>query len=200
MKKRLLNWAFKLLIVLIFASLTISVVVLSMALYETYNTKKDLEKELSYADESQSSYQGTVDEFEDQIESLTKQNERLMSISRENTGVIRGEVAQIITESGSLGDYQIVCAQSTTNSSELYCVSIPSVKKAYSLIVPVGTYIVFATPLDSSTLGTKNKAYYSEFVKCLQSSNECDSKKNTPVNLKIEEGSSIENVDPVDLN
>lgn len=210
MKKRLLNWTFKFVIALIFASLTVSVVVLSMALYDTYNTKKDLQNELkqieesknelaSTADESQSSYQSTVDELEDEVESLTKQNESLASIARENTGVISGEVAQIITPSEDIGDFQIVCAQSSNNSKQLFCVSIPSVKKSFSIVVPVGKYFVFASPLDLDTIGTKNKAYYTEYVQCLQSSSDCDSKKDNPVELSVAEGSLIDNIAPIDL-
>lgn len=212
MRKKIINWSAKIAMVLLVTSLTMSTVILALALYDTNDTKNDLQDEFeqieqskndlaSDADQSQTSYQSTVDDLEDQIQSLKLQNEELESIALAGFGEITGEVAQIIFEEGDLGKNQLVCAQDTSNDSRLFCVSIPSVKKSYRLVVPSGTYSVFATPFSEDTVGTSNKAFYTAFVECLQSdSSNCDENDNSPVPVTVSEGEVLQNIDPIDLN
>lgn len=107
------------------------------------------------------------------------------------TGIITGYI-------GFPSEYvpkQEVCAE-TLKGLVVSCVEIEASDKNtnYELIVPEGTYYVFATTLgEPTTYGIE--AYFSDFVTCGQS---VDCTSHDPIPVKVQVGQTVEDVNPVD--
>jgi hypothetical protein len=144
----------------------------------------------------------------DEVAALRSENadlkDSLSQLQLEGYGTISGKIFPVVTTSGTgFSQYQRVCAQSVDNTNIQTCRTVSAIQPTYTLSLPVGTYNVYAElhpqpAPDSPLSGTKT--YYTQYVKCVQETNEgCDAtKQNTPVVLEIGAGDTINNVDPID--
>jgi hypothetical protein len=142
-------------------------------------------KELKSEIESQN---GEIDNLRKQMEDET----------RDGYGEIKGSILPVVVKDGGLNLYQRVCAEHKDNANQQYCVTVSSIKKDYSLILPTGEYYVFAEILGSEEL-LNEKAYFTEFVQCNQSGNvQCsDSLSDKKVLVNVTSAAVIEKIDPV---
>ena len=122
-----------------------------------------------------------------------------LAISAQGTGSIAGALSYP-------GDYDfprmLVCAEAV-NLKSIHCTdkrirNRRSGKFTYRLIVPAGSYFVFATIANGEEPVEDYrgyKAYYSEFVKCGLSVN-CPSHE--PVKVTVRAGQTLSGIDPGD--
>ncbi|BCX13606.1 MAG: hypothetical protein KatS3mg085_138 [Candidatus Dojkabacteria bacterium] len=210
MKKAFLSILFNFLIIIIISSITVSSVVLGLFYNDSRKLNKDIQKKLdevtlerdklaSIADESQTSLQRKIDNLENEIGFLRKENKELQNKSIDGYGKISGKITAIVREDVGVSEYQVVCAQNVDNENQIYCVGVSSLKANYVLLVPEGQYIVFTTPISSDTIGSDLRAYYTEYVACLQS-NEEKCKDNDEIKIvNVKEGELTSNIDPLDI-
>lgn len=180
-------------------------------LQDTYNSareslNKDNQSKQITIDDLKSEFQ----ELSAKVTTLTKENESLKAElgnpSFEGQGTITGKIFPFITaDNENFIQYQRVCAESVTNTSIQICRTVSTIQQSYSLIVPQGTYQVYAelfpAPKPNSPYAGK-KAYYTEFIACVQQEAEdkCDAKKNSAVKVEVKTGQTISNIDPISWN
>jgi hypothetical protein len=210
MKKRLLKIFLKLLIFLFVASLIASSVVLALLFNDARKEKNNLANKLSEvvqerdrlastADESQTSLQKKIDDLEREVDSLKSENAKLKNTSISGFGKIKGKVTPIVIDGENFSEYQVVCAQDVEVESRLYCVGVSSLKGEYTLLIPEGQYIVFATPINANTIGSSLRVYYTEYVACLRSEeSKCQDNDEIKI-VNVLEGKVVEGVDPLDI-
>ncbi len=141
----------------------------------------------------------------DTIADLRSENDllkrQLGDLEGTGDGQISGKIYPFVTEETGFIQYQLVCAASITNVNLIYCASVSTLSQSYELNVPTGTYQVYATlyPTPQNDTLADKRAYYTEYISCVQtkSESECDSKKNAPVQVKVEAGQAIKDVDPI---
>ncbi len=151
-------------------------------------------------------------EFQDlttQVGSLRAENASLKdSLSKlQVTGyaTISGKILPFVSGgSTDFSQYQMVCAESTDNSSVQICRTVSAIEQTFTLSVPAGNYQVtaqiFPTPAAGSALAGF-KGYYTDYVKCVheQSADKCnEAQQNKPVALTVKAGDNLINVDPID--
>lgn len=159
--------------------------------------------------------QVTIADLRSEFETLTKQvsdlrtenaslKDSLQKMQVNGYATISGKILPFV--SGGVADfsqYQMVCAESTTNSSVQVCRTVSALEQAFTLGVPAGTYHIsaqiFPTPKSDSPLAGF-KAYYTAYIKCvrLQPADKCADQAKTPVDLTLKAGDSLSNIDPID--
>jgi hypothetical protein len=129
-----------------------------------------------------------------EIDNLKKQTE---ADKKEGYGEIRGSILSFVASDGGLNLYQRVCAELKENANLQYCLTVSSIKKDFSLLVPAGEYYVYAEVIGSTEFAN-TKAYYTEFVKCTQDGGvQCsESLSDKKVLISVTSGSVKDDVDP----
>ncbi len=197
---------------------TISFAVLFFIKLKQYNDLNDLYSQAQTnlnknSKESQvtiGSLQQSFNDLNNEVSQLKQKNSDLQATmdkqSKEGYGEIDGKVSgQIVLGENNLSQYQMVCAENINNRSLQYCVSVSAISQNYALIVPAGTYQVYARVLDKDNkLAMPNyKASYSEYVKCVveKSADQCDPKlSKTIINIEVKAGEKAVNINPIDWN
>ncbi len=152
--------------------------------------------------------QQSFNDLNTEVTSLKAENQGLKNQldkqSKEGYGEIDGKISgQIILGNDNLSQYQFVCAQNVSNASLFYCLSVSSITQNYALIVPAGTYQVYAKVLgkDNQVALPDYKGVYSEFVKCVieKGAAACDTAlSGKVVNVEIKPSQKISDINPVD--
>ena len=144
-----------------------------------------------------------------ELSSLRSENASLKSnleqLQITGYGTISGKILPFV--SGGTTDfsqYQMVCAELTTNSSIQICRTVSAIDQSFTLSVPVGTYkvsaVLYPAPKADSSLANF-KGYYSEYVKCVreQGADKCNQvEQSKPVEVAVKAGNSLTNIDPID--
>lgn len=154
----------------------------------------------------------TIENLQDSFDSLNKEITQLKSenaalkeeadaVKAQGYGQIRGSTVPLIVGNSSFSQYQLVCAENVLNKNLQYCKTVPAIEKDFALLVPAGTYQLFAKVVTSDTQFSDYKAYYTEYIQCVREkrSENCNtslSSKNIQVVIKA--GETISNIDPVD--
>jgi len=189
-------------------------VVIGVMLYLQY---KEVDKAMvnfkevhsQYSDGSEKASTDLSNAFEQLGDLLASNQEKLdaaqtdlteATANKEGYGEIRGSILPFVTSGSGLTQYQTVCAETKENKDKLYCQTVSSIQKGFVLVVPTGEYYVYAE-IVSGEPATKYKAYYTEFVKCnqVETNANCSSKlSDKRVLVKVEDGETVESVDPAD--
>jgi len=177
------------------------------------NDYQSLKNNLSQSNSDTQSQVGnlsnTNNELKDQITKLQDENNilktQLENFNKTGYGEIDGKISgQIIVGGNSnVSQYQLVCAENVNNRNLEYCMSVSSLTQNFSLMLPQGTYQVSARVLaNDKTLLTNYKAYYTDYIKCInsQNSDQCDTTKLSKVitNVEVKSGSKVANINPID--
>lgn len=123
--------------------------------------------------------------------------------AKDGYGEINGKISgQIVVGDNTLSQYQMVCAQNVSNTNLQYCVNVSAIAQNYALVLPAGTYQVFARVLDKNNQVTLNyKASYTEYVKCVteKAADQCDvNLSKNIINVEVKSGAKVSNVNPID--
>lgn len=144
-------------------------------------------------------------QYRNEANKSAKELEELQTADEvEGFGKITGSILPFVTNGSKLSQYQRVCALTVSNENKQYCVTTSATEKGYELVVPEGTYNVYAeivASADSELAGYR--AFYTEFVRC---SAEGDSRKCSEnqskeyVDVEVKRGEVKADVDPADWN
>jgi hypothetical protein len=220
MSKKILRFIGKVLFYISYPLLIVGVVVLSVIYLQNRKENKDAIKEYESGYEQYSESEATRKTVKNAVRDLvslieSKQNEindkeeeigelqsKIEKGQAEGYGEITGAILPFVTSQTKLNQYQMVCAESTTNQNKMYCVSVSAVQKQYSLIVPNGEYHVFARIQGepSSDPLFMYKAYFTKYVECGANGegNCAESLSAEKVLVKVDSSAKLENVDPID--
>jgi hypothetical protein len=148
-------------------------------------------------------------EMTNELSSLRSENASLKSSLEQlqitGYGTISGKILAFVSSgTADFSQYQMVCAESTANTSIQICRTVSAIDQSFTLSVPVGTYKVTAqlypAPKADSSLASF-KGYYSQYVKCVreQGADKCNQAEQTkPVEVVVKAGNSLTNIDPID--
>lgn len=152
-----------------------------------------------------------TEKFEDQsdeINDLREENERLkdqIDVTPDRLGSVTGVIFPLISVSNNeLAQNQLVCAELVSNPDFATCVTVSPLDPQYKLNLEPGIYQVSAQiyPLrpDSETITeAKDRAYFTEYIACVQDRTEaeCTDATDDPVSIEVNSGDEISDVNPV---
>ena len=152
-----------------------------------------------------SNLQESFNDLNKEISQLKAENEELKvdaeAVKAQGYGQIKGSTVPFIIGDSTFSQYQLVCAENVLNKNLQYCRTVPAIDKDFTLLVPAGTYQVFARVVGSDSKLSEAKAYYTEYIKCVRekSSANCEttlSGKN--IQVVIASGQTLTSIDPID--
>lgn len=165
-----------------------------------------LNTQISELTEKTSSQENEIKELKSQNTELTTENEamKLESLKQDGLGKISGKISgQLLISDSQITQYQFVCAQNKKNANLQYCLNVSSITQSYSLLLPEGSYRVYAKAISNLNEITLSdyEGLYTEYVKCLneKAQNECDQTKlDKEQTVEVKPGKQIDEVNPVD--
>lgn len=159
----------------------------------------NLNDELSRKSQETQRLNSHLQETQQKLRTLDSESHQF---SKEGYGEITGKISGQILGSDIASQYQFVCAQNIKNTNLQHCLNVSSITQNYSIIVPAGTYRVFAKATDNNQIVLNDYAgIYSQYIKCLSEKpqNECDETQlQSEAVVEITAGSKIEGVNPID--
>ena len=217
--KKLLRKLGKLFLIVSYPVLVIALIAALVLFFMRTRELNDLNNTFSQAqtelNKDNTTKQLTITDLTTQFQDLTKQvsdlrsenaslKDSLEKMQINGYGTISGKILPFVSGSSTdFSQYQMVCAESTTNTSVQLCRTVSAVEQTYTLSVPVGTYhisaVIFPTPKADSPL-TGLKAYFTAYVKCIheQTPDKCNQATQTkPVDVTVKAGDSVINADPI---
>lgn len=142
-----------------------------------------------------------------EVKSLRDENrlleQQILDLKITGYGTITGKIFPFITSgSQSFRQYQRVCAELVSNTNLQFCRTVSAIDQEFSLSVPAGDYTVYAEVFpnpEANEAFAGYKAYYTEYIKCLQSTTNdtCDSSKSNPSIIEVTAGEIINGTNPV---
>ncbi|MCS7317175.1 MAG: hypothetical protein NZZ41_02480 [Candidatus Dojkabacteria bacterium] len=147
-------------------------------------------------------------ELNKQVQVLRNENDRLVQelkeIKKFEKGRITGSIIAFIPTTGEnkYGQFQLVCAENVTNTNVRYCVSLSAIEQHFTLDVPFGKYYVTSTLMYQNGTFSDKKAFYTEYVKCVQEkkTNVCDqSLSEKLVEITLDSNTKSANASPIDI-
>ena len=171
------------------------------------NTVLDANKQIN-STKTESTTQ--IEKLQQEITALSQENKELKSdiatLNDTKESSIQGKITgQILLGQDNLSNYQLVCAQNTTDTHKIYCVSTSSYITEFKLAVPAGKYIITAKVLDKDNhvALVQYTGKYTEYVKCLteKGSDTCDAAlSQKQITVEVKKGQKVVNINPVDWN
>jgi len=211
-----LRGCLKIVIIVSYPVLIVSVIVFAILFITNRNELNQIKDQFRIAQEnlntnSQESQitidnlQESFNNFNKEISTLKDENDQLKAsadeLKAQGYAEIRGSTVPFIIGDSSFSQYQLVCAENILNKNLQYCRTVPAIEKDFSLLVPAGSYHVFARVVGSDSKFSEAKAYYTEYIKCVREkkSENCDvslSSKN--IQLTLIAGQVLIDIDPID--
>jgi len=179
-------------------------------LSNTYTSDKDMQlKNASNDNNKVDNLKSNNNELNNQITALKDQNSSMQTkidnFQKNGYGEIDGKISgQVILNDNNVSQYQNVCAENINNTNLQYCQNVSTINQNFILLVPAGTYRVYARILNKDKIVIPTyHASYTEYVKCIDEKaiDQCDIKlsKNI-INISVKPGEKNININPVDLN
>jgi hypothetical protein len=210
----------KLLFIFLYLFFVVASIVLAVLLFMKIKELNDINSAYSETatllNQSEEESQVTIDNLQNSFRELNAEVNRLKiensglknELDRQlknGYGTIRGEILPLLVGSSSFSQYQLVCAENTSNSNLKYCVTASAFDSSYILVLPSGTYIVSANIVsDGTNLNTSYKGLYTEFVKCVKENGEKGCNKSElsgkVLTIQVDSGKTVSNIDPTDWN
>ncbi len=216
--KKFLHLLRKILLIGLYLFFVIVSIVLAVLLYTKTKELNDINS--AYRDttvllnSNQEESQVTIDNLQGSFRELNSEVERLKAENAEldtelqrqiknGYGTIKGSIFPLLVGDSSFSQYQLVCAQSTNNSSTKYCVTVSAYESDFTLVLPSGNYNLMSNIVTSNnSLNLEYTARYTEFVKCVKEKGEANCNKDQlsgkVLTIKVESGQTVNNIDPTD--
>jgi len=204
--KRILRFILKALFYIsyiFFIAFGITLLILILGKNQEYSS---LNTQITQLTEDSSLKNSKINDLESQNITLKAENEsmKLESLKQDGLGKISGKISgQVLISDGQITQYQFVCAQNKKNANFQYCLNVSSLTQDFSLLLPEGTYRVYAKAVNNLNAITLSdyEGLYTEYVKCLNEKpqNECDQTKlDKEQTVEIKTGKQLDKINPVD--
>ncbi|MEO6729545.1 MAG: hypothetical protein ABIM99_06515 [Candidatus Dojkabacteria bacterium] len=150
------------------------------------------------------SLQDSYKELNTKITNLTQENDDLKKqLLQEGYGAVKGTILPFLVGDSTIGQYQLVCAQSVSNGNLYFCLTVSALSPKYTLALPEGKYTIIAKiqTADGKTTVQNYQATYSEYIQCVVngSVDKCDKTKLTkPLQVDVKAGKTLEDINPTD--